>query len=58
MQLAELEFGQAEEASGHEIGVCVCVCVCVCARAHMGEDGLSFFFAFYFVLEYRRLTML
>ena len=57
MQLAELEFGQAEEASGHEIGVCVCVCVCV--RAHMGEDGLSFFFfAFYFVLEYRRLTML
>ena len=58
MQLAELEFGQAEEASGHEIGVCVCVCVCVCAHTWVKTVFLSFFFAFYFVLEYRRLTML
>ena len=59
MQLAELEFGQAVEASGHEVGLYMCMCVCICA--HMDEDSLSllfFFFAFYFVIEYRRLTML
>ena len=61
MQLAELEFGQAVEASGHEVGLYMCMCVCVCICAHMDEDSLSllfFFFAFYFVIEYRRLTML
>ena len=44
MQLAELEFGQAEEASGHEIGVCVCVCVCVCVRAHTWVKTVFLFF--------------
>ena len=27
MQLAELEFGQAVEASGHEVGLYMCMCV-------------------------------
>ena len=42
MQLAELEFGQAEEASGHEIGVCVWVWVCV--RAHTWVTTVFLFF--------------
>ena len=53
MQLAELEFGQAVEASGHEVGLYMCVCVCVCIYAHTGEDSLSlsFFFCFLFCIR-------